>query len=304
MRTGPDYIQFYPTLRCNKSCDFCFNRTMPGMADMALPAFERLLQALKQASVKTIDIMGGEPTLHPGIVAMVQQAAQLGFFVNVSSNGSNLDALEELMDLGRQVSVGISINDHETLAPASSFIKARRPVVKTVYTPSVDLTLIRSILAHAPGKFYLIYRDALEKFELNECIPFPRFQQVVNSEFGRFQAGMVFCSGFIAAENSSPDLHQVRCPAGTTKLGVMPDGSVYPCNLFFGRKEFLLGNLLSDSFETIWSNPRLAWFRFRTDNPCAASSCPHHGACHGGCPAQSLLLAGSLSAPDPRCNLV
>ena len=37
----------------------------------------------------------------------------------------------------------------------------------------------------------------------------------------------------------------------------MPDGSVYPCNLFFGRKEFFLGNILHDPFEAIWRSQAL-----------------------------------------------
>lgn len=301
MRTGPDYIQFYPTLRCNQACGFCFNRTMPARGDMQLRSFELMLEKLKEASVKTIDIIGGEPTLHGDIAAMVRQATALGFSVNVSSNGSDLDTLGKLMDLGPLVSAGISINEHETLARTAAFVQSRRPVVKTVFSPFLDKGFVRSILALNPSRFYLIYRDVLEQGDMRDAVAFPEFAAAAKAEFGPAGIGTVFCSGFIVAENDSPELRHVRCPAGTTKLGVMPDGSVYPCNLFFGREEFLLGNILADAFETIWASAVLSPFRARNRNACDRPSCPHHGQCHGGCPAQSLLLGGSLSAPDPRC---
>ena len=209
--------------------------------------------------------------------------------------------LGNLMDLGPQVTVGISINDHETLAQTAAFIRERKPIVKTVFSPALDITLVRSIVALKPKKFYLVFRDVLDKSELQESVPFHRFMTAVNGEFASSQTGMVFCSGFIAAEHGNRDLDSVRCPAGTTKLGILPDGSVYPCNLFFNREEFLLGNIVEDDFERIWNNRGLAFFRARADNRCSRSSCALHAWCHGGCPAQSFLLTGDLTTPDPRC---
>ena len=163
MRTGPDYIQFYPTLRCNRSCDFCFNRSMPFVEDMALSDFMKMLEVLGRTSVKTLDIIGGEPTMHPDIVAFVGRGADRGFSVNISSNGSNLAVLGEIMKLGEAVTVGISVNDRETLEQVRGFIQKHKPVVKTVYSPGMDRGMIEEILSLGPKKFYLIYRDALDE---------------------------------------------------------------------------------------------------------------------------------------------
>ncbi|HTG00875.1 MAG TPA: radical SAM protein, partial [Nitrospirota bacterium] len=247
MRSGPDYIQFYPTLRCNRACGFCFNRSMAGMEDMQLSAFERMLEVLKQKGVQTLDIIGGEPTLHGAIVDLVRRAAGGGLFVNLSSNGSRPDILEKIMDLGPRVRVGISINDQETLAQTAAFIRSRRPVVKTVYFPGQGSTLAKAVLDLHPAQYYLIYRDALDRGELALTVAFDRFLSAVEAEYDPALTGTVYCSGFLPDEGY-PELRYVRCPAGTTKLGIMPDGSVYPCNLFFGRKEFRLGNILTDPF--------------------------------------------------------
>jgi MoaA/NifB/PqqE/SkfB family radical SAM enzyme len=96
MRIGPDYIQFYPTLRCNQSCEFCFNRTMPFLPDMSFDDFKVMLEKLVALRVRTLDIIGGEPTLHPHLIDMVRAASQRGLGVNISSNGTNTAVLDKL----------------------------------------------------------------------------------------------------------------------------------------------------------------------------------------------------------------
>ena len=271
------------------------------MPDMTYEAFCAMLDRLKTLVVKTIDILGGEPTMHPELIRIVREAHGQGLRVNVSSNGKETAVLKELCGMGQDVTLGISINDRETLNQLRGFIQQYQPVIKTVYTRRIDNTLVRDILELKPRKFYLIYRDAMEQTELSDSVSFPHYRKALARDPHSSQIGTVYCSGFIPDTKNYPGLSLVRCPAGTTKLGVMPDGAVYPCNLFFGRAEFLLGNILTDPFETIWNHRVLAFFRTYTENKCPQSSCEYHEQCHGGCPAHAFNLSGGLSAPDPRC---
>lgn len=301
MRKGPDYIQFNPTLRCNRSCDFCFNRSLPAVPDMSLKDCRTMYDRLKSAGVKTIDIIGGEPTMHPDIAQIIREARLRGFGVNLSSNGSDLTSLEEISNGDGQIAIGISINDRRTLEECSAFIKKHRPVVKSIFSPEMDQGLIHEILTLDPKKFYLIYRDALDRDDLAAAVPFYRYIRHMEQQFNSENVGMVFCSGFLPDREIFPKLDAVRCPAGTTKLGIMPDGSVYPCNLLFGRAEFFLGNILTDAVDSIWEHTALDFFRTFTGNACPDLTCVLHGQCHGGCPAHALLLSGDIAAPDLRC---
>jgi radical SAM protein with 4Fe4S-binding SPASM domain len=274
---------------------------MPFASDISFDQVKTMLDVLQRASVKTLDIIGGEPTMHPDITTFVREAALRGFSVNISSNGSNLPVLREIMKLGKTVTVGISVNDRATLDAVRAFIETRQPVVKTVYHPAIDISMIETILSLGPRRYYLLYRDAMEREGLRETLPFHEFRGIVQKEFSSSLVGTVSCSGFIPDLDQYPALSTTRCPAGTTKLGVMPDGSVYPCNLFFGRGDFLLGNILTDPFETIWNHRALDFFRTFAGNTCSKTACSLHSACRGGCPAHSLIHAGDLSAPDPRC---
>jgi radical SAM protein with 4Fe4S-binding SPASM domain len=268
---------------------------------MLLGDFMAMLRVLKKTGVRAVDMIGGEPTMHPDIVIFVKEALQHGFSVNISSNGSNLAVLKVIIGLGQEVKVGISVNDRETFERVRGFIQQYKPVVKTVFNPRLDPEMIRQILSLGPERFYFIYRDVLDKNDLRAADPFQRFRSAVKKDFDPRQVGMVYCSGFFPDTNEYPELARVRCPAGTTKLGVMPDGSVYPCNLFFGGKDYCLGNVLTDSFSDLWNHSILTFFRTFAANTCSIKSCELHAECHGGCPAHGLFIAGDLAAPDPRC---
>jgi radical SAM protein with 4Fe4S-binding SPASM domain len=269
---------------------------------MSITDFRAMLDVFTGTSVKTIDIMGGEPTMHADIVAFVQEAGRRGYIVNLSSNGSNLNILSKIMNLGSTVSVGISVNDRKTFEQVRGFIREHKAVVKMVFTRELDRVMIEEILALRPKRFYLLYRDIPDKDDFHEAVPFHVFKTNVEKDFGQ-QVGMVYCGGFLPDAKEHSKLGGVRCPAGTTKLGVMPDGSVYPCNLFFGKTDFSLGNILADRFTDIWHHRQLAFFRTFVANPCPIHFCRFHVECHGGCPAQSLLSTGDLSSADPRCRL-
>jgi radical SAM protein with 4Fe4S-binding SPASM domain len=297
---APDYIQFYPTVRCDKSCSFCFNDMLAQVDDMPFASFKRMIDRVTAAGVQVIDIIGGEPTLHADLLHMIGHANQKKMKVNLSSNGRDPALLAGIMHHFQRVTVGVSVNERQTLGALGRFITKHRPVVKTVYGRDVDHGLLGDILAMNPGRLYLLYRDALAPEDLADALPFDRFVDDVRQRYGD-RVGTVSCSGFLPDLDNYPQLLRVRCPAGTTKLGIMPDGSVYPCNLFFGKKEFLLGNILSDPFDAIWRHSALTFFRTFSGNRCPRTSCALHHQCHGGCPAHSYAHTGKRSSPEPRC---
>ena len=297
---APDYIQFSPTLRCDRHCDFCFNQALPRGEDMPLASFRSMIDRITGAGVQVLDIIGGEPTLHRELLPMIEHACGRGMHVNISSNGRDPDQLAQIMRRFARVVVGVSVNDHATLQGLERFLRKHRPVVKTVFSRTADHGLIEQVLALAPRRYYLLYRDALGPGELDGSLSFDRFLEEVGSRYGS-RVGVVFCSGFVPDLDQYPQLRMSRCPGGTTKLGILPDGSVYPCNLLFGQGEYLLGNILTDPFDAIWRHRALGFFRTFTGNTCPRTTCVVHATCHGGCPAHSHSHTGSRSAPEPRC---
>lgn len=303
---APRFVQFYPTLRCDQSCGFCFNRGLPPAADVDPADFGRMLDSLQGAGVGTIDLLGGEPTLHPRLAELVGALAARGMRATLSTNGNaRSEQLERLEDrFGPDtLRIGVSVNGNDPPAPVRDYIARRSPLVKSVCGRGWRLPPAAvEHLARPDAEYFLILRDPLSARDLEECVSFPEYREILADLQSRYpRAAGVACDGFVPDQRRAVHLREARCPAGTVKLSALPDGSVFPCYLLFSQPAFRIGNLLTDSFAAIWENPILEFFRTFTGNACPRPRCEHHAACHGGCPAVSLLVTGEISAPDPRC---
>lgn len=300
------FVQFYPTLRCNLACDFCFNRGLPPLPDAAPAEFARMLDRLLAAGIDTLDLLGGEPTLHPQLDELVGAIAGRGMRTTLSTNGhGDLALLERLEDrFGREaLRVGVSVNDEDGPGAVADYVARRSPMVKSVCARGWSVPpLARAHLGRPDAEFFLIFRDPVSPADLGDCLDYPGFAaRLADLRREHPRVSGVACGGFVAQEAGTALAETVRCPAGTTKLSVLPDGSVYPCYLLFSRPEFRLGSLLEDPVEELLTHPRLAFFQSFSGNACPRRGCAHHASCRGGCPAVSLLVAGDLAAPDPRC---
>lgn len=306
MSSGLRALQFFPSIRCNRACEFCFNRGIATKGEIDEEGFSRMIKVMSSSGIPELDILGGEPTLLPFLPEAIAGAVSNRVRVNISSNGTNVPVLTTLAQRFRpeQLMIGVSVNDDPPSESLAIFIKTFRPALKSVC--SRDQAIPESVHRYLDlprVDYYVIFRDALRTGDLDNTLSFAAYRR----ELARLQEKHanihgVACGGFVPDLASAPELEGARCPAGTTKLSVMPDGSVYPCYLFFRNPEFRLGNILTDPFEEIWENRMLDFFRSYQGNVCHQTSCAHHGTCHGGCPAVSLLVAGDIAAPDPRCQ--
>ena len=278
---------------------------MSAIPDIEVADFRRLADVLAGEGIKRIDILGGEPTRHNNLIPLIDTAFTKGLTVSISTNGSNVEMLKTLSqncDRSR-LDIGVSMNNESIDASLLSYISEYRPLLKSVCTHRRFLPQNAARFLDMPGiRYYAIFMDTLHAADLENGLSFSQFHRALSSLRSRYEnLEGVYCSGFLPDIGNCPILENTRCPAGTTKLSIMPDGSVYPCYLFFKRPEFMLGNILSDRFEEIKKNPLLNFFRRFKKNTCPDASCDLFSRCHGGCPAVSLMISGDLNAPDPRC---
>ena len=243
--------------------------------------------------------------MHPGLMSLLDIIRNQQMTCNLSSNGTNVDILHRLSARYEKefLRIGISVNDAALSSALHDYIVRHRPALKSVLTKTASLPSGCARYIGLPGiDYFILYMDAVDQQDLANSLPFDRFY----AELGRLKQMYqsltgVFCSGFISDRTNGYTWSSVRCPAGTAKLSVLADGSVYPCYLFFPYPEFSLGNILRDDFQKIWQNPILDFFRTFPRNTCPNTGCRLFSACHGGCPAMSYRFSHDLDAPDPRC---
>lgn len=300
-----DYIQFYVTTKCNLACPFCFNRGISFKSDINLKDYRYILSTLAGVGVKNIDILGGEPTLHDGLHEILRINDATGMITYVSTNGNNIAFLEhtELHCRYSSVRFGISLYPQLMKKEVLDFIVKHSPAVKSICTRKDFIHGEGQwVLDNSDAEYHLIFMDVLNMHDLDLALSFPEyFSRLRSARDQHDNVYGVFCSGFLPDTGKYPILDDVRCPAGTTKVSVLPDGSVYPCYLLFRYKRFRLGNLLFDDIHEILNSPVLDTFRLFKKNNCINRTCEFHAKCHGGCPAVSLSVYGDLSAPEPRC---
>lgn len=85
------------------------------------------------------------------------------------------------------------------------------------------------------------------------------------------------------------------CGCGNEYVAVTPDGDVYPCHQFVGRKEFILGNLHTGRPINTALKSRFADANITTKEDCAG--CWAKFFCGGGCTANNSLYNSDLLKP-------
>lgn len=102
--------------RCNLTCKHCYTTSadfdFPG--ELSTPEIYQVMDDLKAFKVPVLILSGGEPLLHPDIFDISRRAKAMGFYVALSSNGTqiNQDNIATLADINYQY-VGISLDGME-----------------------------------------------------------------------------------------------------------------------------------------------------------------------------------------------
>jgi len=76
------------TYKCNIACEFCYShelaKTMPDQ--MSLDSFKKLINWAKEMNFSFLRFAGGEPTVHPKFLQMIDVAYKSGIFTRISTN--------------------------------------------------------------------------------------------------------------------------------------------------------------------------------------------------------------------------
>jgi len=152
---------------CNMACPFCFAgyhtpaaRASADSAFLSLDDFERRLDFLDRSNINDVRLMGGEPTLHPQFVELVQRTRQRHKKVVVFTNGvmpeTALRCLEELPVEACRVLVNMN-SSRKTGGHMAEDLQRRGEVLRrlgqrafpgyTIFSPNFQLEpLVQAIL--------------------------------------------------------------------------------------------------------------------------------------------------------------
>ena len=302
------------TYSCQNRCAFCYAaspRRGVGQTPMTGDQVRRVMDRIwHEAHVPSLSFTGGEATLRKDLPELVRYGADLGFRVNLITNGvRSADAayVDTLVDHGldsAQVSLEAAdggLHDRmvgrpgafdATVAAVRNF-RARGIHVHTNTTlcrENLDAAgdLIR-FLAREVGtrtlSMNLLIRTGLGLDEASGPVSYaemapvlPGLQQVAQEEGMHlvWYSPLPYC--IVNPVLLGQGAKSCACIDGI--LSVDPLGNVLPCSSF----EQGIGSLLDQPFEEIYGSPASRWWRERRYVPPVCRDCEDVDLCAGACP--------------------
>lgn len=288
------------TSACNNRCPGCSNtyaadRTPP---PLSAAQWESLLASFAPEAVQ-LRLTGGEPTLHPGFLRILDAATSYDAWVTVFTNGRWLDPPGLMQQLrGRRRLSGLLVSLHgATSASHAAFSGVRDSFGETL--ANIRLALDNGI---AVALSTVITRRNLHELEavvdLGEQIgaqqvvfnrylgaPLPGLEPShddLSMAIRRIEAmaaqGQPVKYGTCIPQCFAPNASD-GCLAGVAYVAIDPWGRMRPCT----HSPTVVGSLLDHPVQELWHSPAMdAW---RMLMPQACTACAAYALCHGGCRA-------------------
>lgn len=275
----PHLVHIETTYACNQQCKFCYNPNRNSRIDPAV--IDQIVARVHASKIPHVYLIGGEPSLL-GTVRLNQYIELLSTqsSVTIVTNGQAY-----LKDLSTKLAcIGVPLHGMESTHDyltnkTGSFKQTTSSIVKYVER-GFDVRCIPVLTAQNFDQMYdlihlakdmgmeSVFVDRYEDGGLGSQSPTymkPSTEQFKLALGQMIQArddfnipvgwgtAIPFClDNRLIAEQMTAD-----CGAGITFAAINPNGNVRTCN----QSERVYGNILTEDFETIWSNPELSEFR-------------------------------------------
>ena len=167
------------TSKCNNNCSFCYYKKRS--EEMSLETIKKYIILLNKIKPKKIILIGGEPTLHPNFVDIVQLLYQNNFKISVVSNGygfSNLKIVKKVIDKIKNISISIEGTNktHNKIVRNNlaydSIINSIKNIQLFNKNPSTNTVINKENINNIEYLISDLYNLGLRKFTFNICSSF------------------------------------------------------------------------------------------------------------------------------------
>ena len=319
---APYRLDLALTYGCNIDCAHCYN-VRKEAPELATAEWKQVMGRMWDIGIPHVVFTGGEATLRDDLAELIAHAQALGQVSGLLTNGVKLaDAayLKSLIDAGLDyVQVTLESSDpavHNKMVQAESFDQTvagiRNCVAAGLYTIT-NTTITRENAGTIEATVHFIKELGLTSFAVNSII---HSGKAAGQDFALPDAELAALLRRVRETAEKMDLRLIwytptrycrlnpmelelgpkRCTAGQYNLCVEPDGAVLPCQSYYQSA----GNILTDSWESIWNHPLMVKLRERKWVPEMCRDCEELPLCGGGCPLE--LEDKPVCCPDALSN--
>lgn len=334
---SPLTLQMELTYDCNNYCTFCYNvwkdPTEKQQQEQQMLTFAEIcaiLDKLKKDDVFSIHFTGGEPTLHPDFLRIMEYAHHIGLMSGFVSNGNLLteDYVKALKQAGTtscQISLhGSTADRHEQFTQVKgSFRKAVQAITyllaedihvnvnMTVNKKNMDdilntARMVKELGIHSFSITRFVFSGTgnahqqelgIERSDLDALLQeLGRVEDELNIEV-RILTPIPLCS----IQHPDKVLGKMsKCDGGFSWCVISPSGDVRLCT----NSKIIAGNVKNDSISDIWQHSNaFQQCRSLAYLPEECLGCEGFLYCGGGCRACAQNYSGCLHGIDPQANL-
>jgi radical SAM protein with 4Fe4S-binding SPASM domain len=308
----PPLVWLEITRKCNLNCPHCYiDGGLSRSNEMSSSDFHRIIDEMADMGVWAVAFTGGEPTLHPDFVELVNHARRRDLLVGIATNGMFLSEalLNQLPRAG--VIISVSIDNLHIGNATAEFRTATQSILRSqqmgfltnimTNTHKYNIAEVKMLMNWAEshgvsvrsvpfsplgrGKLHQYLQNTADdvqqaaEFWMREC----EWEHEYHLKAG-LCVGVIFNYGLTLAYMSR------RCSSGRFLCYVCADGTVYPCTMCAGERILSPGNLRNDDFAEFWRRDweirKYSWDNFKdTCRGCVIDDDRYY--CASRCPAMS-----------------
>jgi radical SAM protein with 4Fe4S-binding SPASM domain len=296
------------TYRCNNDCSHCYNDRPRDYPEISTEQWKLILDRLWDIGIPHIVFTGGEPTLRTDLPELIAYAERKGQITGLNTNARRLmdvSFLQKLIDAGLDhVQITVESHDAEIHDQMVRCHGAWRQTIaglrNSLNSPLYVMTNTTMLLENSP------YMGETLDFLAAEGVPTVGLNALIYSGRGRTVGSGLSETALtplleIARQKTSArdqrliwytptrycnfdpmqlELGIKGCTAARYNMCIEPDGGVIPCQSYYQQ----IGNMLQDSWESIWNHKLAIQLRERTALPGKCQGCSLLSECGGGCP--------------------
>ncbi len=308
--SAPYRMDLAITYRCNNDCAHCYNARERNFPELDTAQWKRILDELWRLGVPHIVFTGGEATLRNDLPDLIAHAEANGQITGLNTNARRLADrayVQRLVEAGLDhVQITVESCDEqihdEMMRQKGAFrqtVQGLRNVLSTRLYVMTNTTMLRTnahkisdtldFLADlgvpTVGLNALIYSGhgltvgtGLRESELQPILDMAAQKTAAHGQRLIWYTPTQYCQFDPTASN----LGVKGCTAALYSMCIESNGDVLPCQSYYTP----LGNILSDTWDSIWNHDLAVRLRERQGLPAQCSGCDLLAECGGGCPLQ------------------
>jgi radical SAM protein with 4Fe4S-binding SPASM domain len=306
--SAPYRMDLALTYRCNANCSHCYNARPRNYPELDTQSWKQIINLLWGIGIPHICFTGGEATLRDDLAELIAHAEGQGQITGLLSNGrrlSDYDYAKSLKMAGLdhvQITIESSHSDiHDNMVRAKGAWKDTVAGIRNALDLGLfvmtNTTLLQANAGHITetidfladlgvptiGCNALIYSGKGK--EVGTGIPeedLAPLLELVKSATDRNEQRLIWYTPtqYCHFDPVQMSLGVKTCTAAQYNMCVEPDGNVIPCQSFYEP----MGNMLHDSWNSIWNHELALWLRERRYVPESCHVCAIFEECGGGCP--------------------